>query len=363
MVKPGIENLANVDRTKTIGLFSNISGVNSRWERTVDIIKPKYIFTAEHGYFEEFLPGEKYFDARDPITGTPVVTIYGKENRRELSDTDILYVDIQDSGTRCFTYVNSLFKLIKKSAEIGFKIVILDRPNPISSLESFGSPEDKEFSPVSAPFIPFVYPFTIGELALFYADKANGNVEVVKMEGYKRSMFYENTGIPFSSPSPNLSSVQSVYLYPALVLSEGFDISVGRGTPKPFRWIGSPIIDIKDFSAFVKSLKIEGLLWKPAVFIPSADRFKGELCYGLEFYVTEPLKFSPLRLGFGIVQYFLENDIPLIRSGSKNFVEFLYNERIINEIEKNGADKFYRSEKEKGKEFLYDAERYFIYKN
>ncbi len=361
-VKPGIENLKRAKEKDTVGLFSNISGVSSEWKRSMDIIKPNVVFTGEHGYYEEFLPGERYYDTKDPVTGIPFVTIYNNPDCKKFVDMEKLYVDIQDTGLRCFTYVSNLHDIISCSAELGFEVVILDRPNPISGTKSFGKAKTKNFSVVSPPFVPFLYPFTFGELGLFFGEKLNGNVKVIPMEGYQREMFYEDTGLPFSSPSPNLSSVQSVYLYPALVLGEAFEVSVGRGTAKPFRLIGSPVFDLKDFANFLNSAKIEGLLWKPAMFIPFNDKFKGERCFGAEFYVSDAKSFSPLKLGFKLTEYFIENKIPTVKSGNRNFIDFLYNEKILSEIEAKGAEKLYEEEEEKGMKFIKEAEKYFIYK-
>ncbi len=361
-VKLGLENFKKINESKTIGLFTNISGVSSDWKRSIDIIKPDFVFTGEHGYYEEFLPGENYFDTKDPLTGIPFVTIFKDSECKKFENINILYVDIQDAGLRCFTYVKNLYDIISCSAELGFEVIILDRPNPQSAMQSFGSVRTEKFSLVSPPFLPFLYPFTIGELGLFFASKLHTNVKVVPMENYKREMYYGNTGIPFSSPSPNLSSLQSVYLYPGLVLGEAFEVSVGRGTTKPFRVIGSPDIDIKDFVNFLNGLRIEGLLWKPAVFIPFGDKFKGERCFGAEFYVRNPEKFPPLKLGFKITEYLLDRRIPLAKSNSGNFIDFLYNEKILPEIEAVGADKFYEKEKEEGIKFLQMAEKHFIYK-
>ncbi len=361
-VKLGIENLKKSDEKKIIGLFSNISGVSSEWRRSIDIIKPDVVFTGEHGYYEEFLPGERYFDTKDPLTGIPFVTIYDNSDCKKFVDIEKLYVDIQDTGLRCFTYVSNLYDIISCSAESGFEVVILDRPNPISATRSFGEPKTENLSVVSPPFIPFLYPFTFGELGLFFAEKLNGSVKVIPMEGYQREMYYEDTGLPFSSPSPNLSSVQSVYLYPALVFGEAFEVSVGRGTAKPFRIMGSPNIDIKDFAKFLGSLQIEGMLWKPSVFIPLGDKFKGKRCFGAEFYVSDAKSFSPLKLGFKLMEYFIENKIPSVKSGNGNFIDSLYNEKILSAIEAKGAEKLYEEEEEKGMKFIKEAEKHFIYK-
>ncbi len=360
-VRLGIENLKKIERKKTIGLFSNISGVSSDWNRSIDIIKPDFVFTGEHGYYEEFLPGEQYFDTKDPVSGIPFVTIYSDANCKKFADIDILYVDIQDVGMRCFTYVSNLYDIVSCSAELGFDVIILDRPNPLSATQSFGETNADNFSIISPPFLPFLYPFTIGELGLFFGEKLNGNVKVVRMENYQRDMYYENTGLPFSSPSPNLSSIQSVYLYPALVFGEAFNVSVGRGTTKPFRVIGSPRIDMEDFLDFIIKNQIEGLLVKPAVFIPFWDKFHGERCFGVEFYVNDPEKFRPFKLGFKLIEYFLKNKIHQTTWRGGNFLNFLYNEKILPEIEKRGVDAFYKEEEEKGKAFLKVAEKHFIY--
>ena len=362
-VKFGIDNLKEVNREGRVGMYTNISGVTSQWERSVDIIKPDAIFTGEHGYYEEYQPGEKYYNYRDAFLDIPVITIYRKAEIEELSKISVLYVDIQDAGVRAFTYTSNLFHLIKESLKHSFKVIVLDRPNPLSGKHSFGPLSPQSKVDVLAPFLPFVYPFTIGELALYYGKKMDADVEVVKMSNFSREMYYEDTGLPFSSPSPNLSSVQSMYLYPALVLLEGFKVSVGRGTPKPFRLIGAPYLGETELYKFVKSLHIDGLLVKPAVFIPTDNLFKGERCYGVELFVNDVRKFPFMKLSFYLVDFFARISAPLIKFSQNggNFIELLYNEKILYDMRRLGVETFYKEEYKKGMDFINDASKYFIY--
>ena len=367
-VKFGIENLKEVKRDGTIGMYTNISGVTSQWERSADIIKPDVIFTGEHGYYEEYQPGEKYYNYQDAFLKVPIVTVYRKKEVEEISKISTLYVDIQDVGVRAFTYVSSLFYLIKQSVYYEYKVIVLDRPNPLSGSNSFGSVSAASEVDVLAPFLPFIYPFTIGELALYYGKRLNADVEVVKMSNYSRDMYYKDTGLPFSSPSPNLSTEQSVYLYPALVLLEGFKVSLGRGTTRPFRLIGAPYLGETELYTFVKSLRLDGLLVKPAVFIPTDNIFKGERCYGVELFVSDVRKFPFMKLAFYLVDFFMRISAPLVKSvksaqtdDGANFIEILYNEEILSRIKSEGVEKFYEEEYKKGKAFLNDASKYFIY--
>lgn len=364
-VKFGIDNLKEVKREGKVGMYTNISGVTSRWERSVDIIRPDVIFTGEHGYYEEYQPGEKYYNYRDAFLSVPVVTVYRKADVEELSKISLLYVDIQDAGVRTFTYLSNLFRLIRESVKNSYKVVVLDRPNPLSGSNSFGSVSAESEVDVLAPFLPFVYPFTIGELALYYGDRLSTEVEVVKMSNYSRDMYYGDTGLPFSSPSPNLSTEQSIYLYPALVLLEGFKVSIGRGTQKPFRLIGAPYLGETELYTFVKSLRIDGLLVKPAVFIPTDNIFKGERCYGVEFFVNDVRKFPFMKLAFYLVDFFTRVSAPLVAFANRreggNFIELLYNKKILSDVRSAGVEKFYEDEYKKGKAFLSDASKYFIY--
>ena len=354
-VKAGIEEFdISLKKGKT-GLFSNISGVNEHWERSVDIIRPDYIFTGEHGYFEEFAEGEKFSSYKDPINQTKIVSLYGEDGKEALSEIDTLFIDIQDVSVRCFTYASTLLNLIKTGKGFAYKIIVLDRPN-LQQGKSFGGPAERT-SFVAPPFIPFVYPFTLGELALFYSAKFDGDVSVIKLKNYKREMNFYDTAMAFSSPSPNLPDIQAVMLYPGLVLMEEFNVSVGRGTQKPFRIVGAPFIDAGKLTTFVKNLKIDGLLAKPAVFTPSSGKFAKEKCYGSEFYVENPSAFEPMRLGFHLVEFMLKSKVPFEKRENN-----VYGTNFAEKVEKYGAENFYAKEKTKGDEFIKNVGyKYFIY--
>jgi len=361
-VKLGIDNFKDCEREGYIGMYSNISALNYRWERSIDIIKPNVVFVGEHGYFGEYREGEIYLDAVDPFLKVPLISIYKKESE-ELSKISTLFVDIQDVGVRTFTYIRDLYFLIENSKKFGYKIIVFDRPNPLSKTNSFGKPSKKDHYDIFAPFLPFIYPFTIGEIAIFYGDMLGVEVDVIKMTNYKKSMYFLDTKLPFSSPSPNLNSVNSVYLYPALVLLEGFKISVGRGTTKPFSIIGAPYFKDFELYHFLKSLKIKGLLLKPSLFVPYDNIFKEETCFGVELYVSNPKEFLPMRLAFHLIEYLLDKNVPLVEFTSGfNFIELLY-EGVVSNIKKYGAEKFYESELKEGELFLNAVSKYFIYKN
>jgi uncharacterized protein YbbC (DUF1343 family) len=360
-VKFGIDGFSKgafLDAGKS-ALFTNASGVSSRWNCTVDIVQPDYIFTGEHGYFEEFLPGEQYTNYKDPISGRRIYSVYGRGMEQIIPQIDTLFVDIQDVGVRCFTYAYTLYKLIKLAKERMFSVVVFDRPNPLGK-KSFGKMFSEENVDVRAPFIPFIYPFTLGELALFYVGKIGAKVTVARMENYKKEMNYEQTRLPFSSPSPNLSDIQSVYLYPALVLLEGLKVSVGRFTQKPFRQVGTPRTDMKALLKFLESKKLKGVLFKGAVFTPSGGIFTNEKCFGAEFYVTDQKKFDEMLLGFYLFEYFAENAQFIIVDKIK-FINVLCGENFTAELKKYGVSKLHALCKKEGDAFLNDVNSFFIY--
>jgi|BarGraNGADG00312_1021997.scaffolds.fasta_scaffold38561_2 uncharacterized protein YbbC (DUF1343 family) len=300
MVELGIERLDPSILKGRCGIFTNESGLTHQWQRSVDVLAERLsvILVGEHGYFGVYAPGQDVPDERDSHNGLPIVSLYGNAQGIDILETlDTLVIDIQDVGMRCFTYLATIKDLIEKSASTGTRIVVCDRPHLRSALSEFGAvPEDEHTSIVAPAGLPFVSPLTIAETSRLFAAQAGVTPVIIPMVGYRRSMTFTETSLPFVAPSPNLPSLQSVLLYPALVLLEGLEVSIGRGTPRPFTTIGSPTFDTWEVISALDNEKIPGLLVRSAMFVPRDDQYAGKRCQGIGFWVQDPVVFDPMKL-------------------------------------------------------------------
>jgi uncharacterized protein YbbC (DUF1343 family) len=289
---------------KRIALVINHTSLLSNGEHLIDAlykrnIKIQCIFSPEHGYRGAAEAGKEVPDERDPQTGLPIFSLYGKQQKptpNQLKDVDIVIFDIQDLGVRCYTYLTTLIYVMQACAENKIALWVLDRPNPNCSF--IGGPvlESGFESFVGAHRVPLVYGLTLGEYALM-AQKEKWisiplQLKIFRMDGYKRSMQWQETELPWPIPSPNIRSPQSAAFYPILCWYEGTIVSVARGTDFPFEALGFPyhyrvknLVDKKmnDTSLIIKG----GLKLKPISFIPQAlaniaenPPFKNKICYG-----------------------------------------------------------------------------------
>ena len=247
-----VERLAG----QRIGLITNHTGVSRLGRRNVDLfaaatnIKLVRVFSPEHGLTGDF-DEEVIDDAVDPVTGIPIVSLYRPDQRRPKQETlaglDALVFDIQDVGARFYTYTTTMAYAIEEAAAAGIPIYILDRPNPITGTRVEGPPLDAELrSFIGYMDLPVRHGLTVGELALLFNSerRLNADLRVVPMRGWRRAMWFDETGLPWVNPSPNIRSLDQAILYPGVALLEGLkNYSVGRGLDKPFEFIGADWID------------------------------------------------------------------------------------------------------------------------
>lgn len=335
-LKVGLDRVK--DEYSNFALFTNTSGVSSSYRRNVELLNPKFILAGEHGVFFEFDRGETFLPYRDYFTSKWVYPIY-PTFPSEIEDIEGIVVDIQDVGVRAFTYVYNLYEILKFASTNKLKVVVLDRPNPIAL--SFGSICNTH-TILCPNGVPFLYPFTIGELSRYFASMLNYSVDVVPFDCDGVFDFEK-----FSDVSLNLTTLQSIYLYPALVLLEGLNgVSVGRGTAKPFRVVGTKKNLSYSLLKFLEGLKLKGILFREIVFKPFYDVLEGELLYGVEFYVEDFKALELMRFGFYLFSFFLENGFDfLLDKDSTPFIEKLY-PGFTNGIKQ--VRNFYESELENG---------------
>jgi uncharacterized protein YbbC (DUF1343 family)/CubicO group peptidase (beta-lactamase class C family) len=291
-----------------IGLVTNHSGRDRTGKATIDLLHEApgvhlvALFSPEHGIRGSV--DEKVGDSRDPKTGLPIYSLYGARQRptpETLQRIDTLVYDIQDAGCRYYTYISTLGYILEGAAKQGnVRVLVLDRPNPIGGLAVAGPILDagKE-SFVAYHRLPVRHGLTVGELALLYNNerKIGADLEVVHMEGWRRGDLFDRTGLTWVNPSPNLRSLTATLLYPGIGLLETTNVSVGRGTDRPFEWVGAPWIDGQRLAAALAAERIPGVRFVPLALTPVSSVHKGQHCGGVQIIVDDWRRFEPLRLG------------------------------------------------------------------
>ncbi|MDI1432873.1 exo-beta-N-acetylmuramidase NamZ domain-containing protein [Polyangium sorediatum] len=313
-VRVGLDILAargfDILAGRKIGLITNHTGKDARGERTIDVLAAsksfelKAIFSPEHGLGADkdaLVPSGK--DAR---TGLPVHSLYGADRRPTdamLAGLDTLVFDMQDAGTRFYTYISTMGYALEEAAKRRLRFVVLDRPNPLGGMVLEGPLLDPgRASFVAYHSIPVRHGMTVGELArLFDAEKKlAADLHVVPLEGWDRSSRFDKTGLPWVNPSPNLRSVTEALLYPGVGLLELTNVSVGRGTGKPFERVGAPFLAGARLAAELARFGLPGVRFSPVRFTPASSTHAGVPCEGVALDVTDPAQIEPVRVGLAI---------------------------------------------------------------
>ncbi|MCA1635871.1 MAG: DUF1343 domain-containing protein [Acidobacteria bacterium] len=306
LARDGFRQLAGM----RVGLITNHTGRDRRGRQTIDVLREApgvrlvALFSPEHGIRGAL--DEKVSDSVDEKTGLPVYSLYGESRRpraEHLKDLDALVFDIQDIGARFYTYISTLGYAMEEAAKARLPLFVLDRPNPINGLEVEGPIADADkLSFISYHTIPVRHGMTVGELAgLFNEQRKIGcDVRVVKMENWRRGMWFDATGQTWINPSPNMRSLAEATLYPGIGLLETTNLSVGRGTDTPFEVFGAPWLDGQKLAAYLNARAIPGVRFVPVRFTPKASVFKGEECGGVNVFVNDRARFRPVRAGLEI---------------------------------------------------------------
>ena len=330
LVKPGIEVLRESGfrqlHGKRVGLVTNPSGVDRYLKSTIDILfeDPEVnlvaLFGPEHGVRGDVYAGEKIDNSVDQATGLPVYSLYGntrKPTPEMLKDIDVMVYDIQDVGVRSYTFISTLGLVMEACAPLGIEVMVLDRPNPLGGNKIEGCYVKPEFfSFVSQYKIPYVYGLTVGELANLINEEglncgqkgdqtpAKCRLTVIPMEGWKRSMLYEETGLPWVLPSPNIPFADSPMYYAASgICGElyGF-MNIGIGYTLPFQVFGAAWLDPVKLKARLESYDIEGVSFRTIWYKPFSGSLKGQLVKGLQFFFTDYEKARITEVQFHVMQ-------------------------------------------------------------
>jgi len=322
VVKLGVDVLLQSDSVylslvegKRVGLITNQSGVDSALVPTVDRLARDSrvslvrLFGPEHGIRGEVPAGEKVADDRDPQTGVRVVSLYGKDrkpSKAALEGVDILMFDIQDVGSRTYTYISTLGEAMRACAETQTPLVVLDRPNPLSGTHFEGPMiEDRFRSFIGWGPMPVTHGMTLGEAARFFNDqlKIGCTLHVVPMRGWKRSMIWDDTGLSWTITSPHIPSVTQAYLYATTgMVSATFQgVSDGVGSTMPFEVIGAEFIDASNLERTLQVLNLPGVRFQAIYYKPFYGSFKDKPLRGVRLRLTDPRAYRPIRTSIAIL--------------------------------------------------------------
>lgn len=316
-VKPGIEVLLqkglHLIEGKRVGLITNMTGVDSQGRHSADLVRATpgvelvALFAPEHGLRGDRQAGEYVPSYVDPVTGLPVYSLYGETRKPTpamLRGIDVLIFDIQDVGARFYTYVYTMAYAMEAAAEHGIPFIVLDRPNPIGGEIVEGPVLDPSLSSFVGLYpIALRHGMTVGELALYFNSEFGIGAEltVVPMEGWSRSMWFDETGLPWIPPSPNMRTLATATVYPGMGLIEGTNVSEGRGTDAPFETVGAPWIDGERLAAELNALGLPGVRFHPVVFTPTASKYEGQRSEGVRIEVTDRTRYASVTTGLHLI--------------------------------------------------------------
>ncbi len=365
--QPGIEVLLkkrrDLVRGARVGAVVHPASVLLDLSHTADVLYKSgdfrlvSLFGPQHGARGEkqdnMVESEFY---RDPDTGLPVHSLYGETRRpteEMMKDIDVLLFDLQDAGTRVYTFIYTMAYCMEACAACGKRMIVLDRPNPINGRKIEGNSLDPEFrSFVGLYPIPMRHGMTSGELALLFNREfgIQCDLTVVPMEGWRRDFWFDQTGLPWIQPSPNLPTLDSAVVYPGSVLIEGTCLSEGRGTTRPFELIGAPFIHSRPYAERLNSLKLPGVWFRQAYFQPTFQKWGGQMCGGIQIHVKDRESFEPYLTGLAVISvartmypesfkwrnppYEYENEkLPIeILCGSRNILDMIQSNATIDRI-------------------------------
>lgn len=304
-----------------VGIVCNHASVDHAYRHIVDRLAAApdvhvaAIFGPQHGFHSDVQDNMiETPDATDPRRRVPVYSLYGdtREPTGEmLAGIDVLVIDLQDVGSRIYTFIYTMANCLRAAARHGVPVIVCDRPNPIGGLHIEGAVLSQGFESFVGQFqIPMRHGMTIGELAGLFNDQGGigASLEIVPMEQWNRRLYADQTGLPWVLPSPNMPTLDTAIVYPGTVLVEGTLLSEGRGTTRPFELVGAPGIDAETFAARMNSLELPSVYFRPAVFQPTFQKHAQHICGGCQIHVTDRDNFRPVITGLALIGMFRRFD-------------------------------------------------------
>jgi len=348
-------------KNKNIGLVTNNSGRDfkgisnyERLMRTKDVTL-KVIFSPEHGLFGEAAAGEKVNYDGQIKTLPKVISLYGKNRKptdTQLEGLDIIIYDIQDVGARFYTYISTLGLIMESAAKSNIKVLVLDRPNPLTGNKIEGPTLDLKYQTFVGYYpIPTRYGLTVGELALMINNEKwieyQPELEVVKMRGWTKDLWYDETKLPWTKPSPNIPDLNTAIIYPGVCLLEATNVSEGRGTQKPFKKFGAPWINKQEISQELNNLNLPGVVFKPITFIPTPikgmsnnPKYKNQVCHGAEIILTDRDKFLSVATGMNIIKIISEKYPSKLKIKNSGMNRLWGNAEFLNQLQTKDLNQF-----------------------
>jgi uncharacterized protein YbbC (DUF1343 family) len=302
-------------RGQRLGLLANPASVDRHCVHARQRIATRLpnqlraLYSPQHGFFAEKQDNMKESaHLTDPLLGVPVFSLYGntrKPDRDMLEPIDVLLVDLQDVGTRVYTFIYTMAYCMEAARQYQRKVVVLDRPNPIGGIEVEGNCLSEAYRSFVGRYpIPMRHGLTIGELARLFNEHfgIGCELEVIPMEGWERNLYFADTGLPWVAPSPNLPTPVSALVYPGQVIWEGTNISEGRGTTQPFEIFGAPFMDPWKILEDMKTVPLPGACLRPLAFEPTFNKHAGRCCHGFQIHITEPTTYQPYATSLRLLQ-------------------------------------------------------------
>ncbi|MCK9537128.1 MAG: DUF1343 domain-containing protein [Bacilli bacterium] len=371
-----IDDFMSFFSEKRVGLITNPTGINSNLKSTIDVLKEKLnlvaLFAPEHGIRGDLQAGihlESHVDEKSQITVFSLYTKEKKPTKEMLDQIDVLCIDIQDAGSRFYTYIYTMAYAMIACAEHNKEFVVFDRPNPINGIDVEGNILDLKYRSFIG-YYPIVqrHGLTIGELALLFNTQYNINcaLKIIPMAGWERKMFYPETGLLWIAPSPNLPTTETAMVYNATCIFEGTNVSEGRGTTLPFHLVGTPYLDPYRLSDILNGYKFPGVFFRPVFFKPTFSKHADKLCRGVQIHIFDFKSFKPVKVGwtmFEVIKKMYPNDFlinPPWREGNPTMLQY---NTGCDYIQKGlySLDKLYAIIERDSVEFTKMRERYLIY--
>jgi len=301
---------------KRVGVLAHVASQGVGGQHTVDRLgndkgwKVTALFGPEHGITTTAQDMEPVDSHVDPSSGLPIHSLYGQHfesltpTKEMLQDVDVLVIDLQDIGSRYYTYIWTALLCLKACRKFGPSVIVCDRPNPIGGMLVEGADIEKGFeSFVGLASLPVRHGMTIGEIVQMMNDREGigADLTVIPMEGWSRQMSWPDTGLTWIPPSPNMRSFTAALLYPGMCLLEGTNLSEGRGTDTPFEIVGAPYIDVDELIEAFETLNLKGIRATPTAFIPTRQKWAGRICHGIRWVIEDPQAFCPYLTGLAFI--------------------------------------------------------------
>ena len=324
MVYTGLENLITSPpdwlKGRRLGLLCNPASVGRDFRHARHLIHERFpgqlttLFSPQHGFWAAKQDNMIESDhTLDPVLDIPVFSLYGKTRiptEKMFEAMDVLLIDLQDAGTRVYTFIYTMSYCMEAARRYNCKVVILDRPNPVGGMVIEGNLLSAEYASFVGRFpLPMRHGLTIGEIARLFNDRyrLRCDLAVIPMKGWHRAMYYQDTGLAWVPPSPNLPTPVSAMVYPGQVLLEGTNISEGRGTSQPFELFGAPYLDSDKPPVALPMDTFAGIVLRPTVFEPVANKWQGKSCNGFQIHIVDRSGYTPYLTTLKLIQAVISN--------------------------------------------------------